>query len=765
MRFALLLLTLTITQAADLTRARVVIPGDLSGPEQKAVDMLLDEVEARSRIRWQAGRETAKPGEAVIVVRHAAGRQPAEGYTLRSNGASVEITGNDERGVLYGVGRLLRNLEMRRDSVTLPRDLNITTSPRYALRGHQLGYRPKTNSYDAWTVPMWERYIRDLVIFGANAIELIPPRSDDDADSPHFPMPPMRMMIEMSRLAKEYGIQCWVWYPAMDPDYTNPAAVDAAVKEWAEVLRQLPRVDAVFVPGGDPGHTQPKVLMALLEKQTASLKKFHPKAQMWVSPQGFNVPWMEEFFTLMQQQPAWLTGVVFGPQVRVNLPELRQRIPKRYPIRSYPDITHSVNAQYTVNDWDVAFAMTEEREVINPRPLDQAQIFRVLQPHADAGFLTYSEGCNDDVNKAVWSGLGWDPDADVRETLRDYSRYFIGPDLASGFAEGLLALERNWRGALLANRSVDTTLAQFQQMERQATPQLKLNWRFQQALYRAYYDGYLRARLLDETQRERLALERLTVNDLRGAETDLTPDPLNRAGAPLRARVFELAEALYQSVRMQLSVPRYQAIAPGRGANLDLIDRPITNLPWLRSRLTQIQQLNDQTARRTAIQEILQWTNPGPGGFYDDLGDPLNRPHLVMGQGFDKDPAFFHTVRTGFGSRGATPWRISWHRHAESLYGNVLQLRYEGLDPAARYKIRFVQSGDGTARATRLVANSTIEIHPMRKKDPEVKPIEFDIPREATASGKLTLEWQANPEESGNGRFIQVAEVWLVRVP
>jgi len=39
---------------------------------------------------------------------------------------------------------------------------------------------------------MWEQYIRDLVIFGTNAIELIPPISDDDADSPHFPMEPMK---------------------------------------------------------------------------------------------------------------------------------------------------------------------------------------------------------------------------------------------------------------------------------------------------------------------------------------------------------------------------------------------------------------------------------------------------------------------------------------------------------------------------------------------------------------------------------------------
>jgi len=137
---------------------------------------------------------------------------------------------------------------------------------------------------------------------------------------------------------------------------------------------------------------------------------------------------------------------------------------------------------------------------------------------------------------------------------------------------------------------------------------------------------------------------------------------------------------------------------------------------------------------------------------------------LVAGEGFEKDPAFFHTPRTGFGSRKNTPWRTCWYRHAETLYGNSLQLRYTGLDPAARYKVRFIQAGDGTPRATRLVANGKVEVHPMRKKDLEAKPVEFDLPADATAGGTLTLEWQPNPEESGNGRFVQVSEVWLVRV-
>src|SRR5581483_6077881 len=117
----------------------------------------------------------------------------------------------------------------------------------------------------------------------------------------------------------------------------------------------------------------------------------------------------------------------------------------------YPDITHTIMAQFPVPQWDPAFAATLNREPINPRPLDEAAIFHRLQPRAEIGVITYSEGCNDEVNKLVWSSLSWDPSAQVLEILRDYSRYFIGSREAEGFAQGLLALERNWRGPLALN--------------------------------------------------------------------------------------------------------------------------------------------------------------------------------------------------------------------------------------------------------------------------------------------------------------------------
>ena len=265
----LALLLAAASPALDLAHAVVVAPATLTRPESKAVTLLIEEVEKRTQIRWPTAPSPAAGRPAIVLARTAPGG-PAEGFSLRIEPARVTVTGNDPRGILFGCGRLLRELHMSRGAVSVPDDFRLTTAPQYPLRGHQLGYRPKTNSYDGWSLPMWEQYIRDLAVFGTNAIELIPPRSDDDADSPHFPLPPMQTMIGMSKLAADYGLDVWIWYPAMDEDYSKSQTVDFALREWGDVFKKLPRVDAVFVPGGDPGHTPPQHLMALLEADPKS---------------------------------------------------------------------------------------------------------------------------------------------------------------------------------------------------------------------------------------------------------------------------------------------------------------------------------------------------------------------------------------------------------------------------------------------------------------------------------------------------------------
>ncbi len=781
--FSLATLACVSATALDLRNAVIVVSAASASPERKAAQVLTEEIAKRTQFRLPVAASAAAGRPAIYLgTTRELGAQtaslPAEprgadGYRVSVQPSSIVVAGNDARGVLFGAGYLLRHLHMERQVLEAADDLRISSAPRYPLRGHQLGYRPKVNAYDGWTPAQFEQYIRDLAVFGTNAIELIPPRSDDEEDSPHFLLPKIEMMEEVSKICDQYGLDVWIWFPAMDKDYSDAATVDFALKQWDEVYRRLPRIDAIFVPGGDPGHTRPKYLMALLEKQTELLHRTHPKARMWMSPQSFSTEWMNEWFQILNQSPAWLSGVVYGPQVRIPLPEFRAKVPAKYPVRWYPDITHSRHSEYPVPDWDLAFASTEGREVINPRPVQEARIFHLYEKYT-AGFLTYSEGVNDDVNKFVWSGLGWNPDTPVVDILRDFGRYFLGWRLADPFAQGLLSLERNWTGPLLTNTGVDTTLEQFQSMEHGASPQVLENWRFQQTLYRAYYDFYTRARLLFETQLESAALDKLRAAERISAPlaVDEAEKILNRSRTEppaewARARVFEMAEALFQSIRAQLSVPRYKGEASERGANLDMIDIPLNNRGWLEARFTAIRRMEDERERLKAIDEIVNRTNPGPGGFYDDLGDLTRQPHLVRGPGFEQDPAYFESSLVGFAFRGLGGAMLqmprSWWSHAETLYEAPLRMRYPDLDPNAQYQIRVVYAGDATGPKIRLVAGDGIEIHPLMQRPVPFRPLTFDIPHAATASGELNLRWNRETGLGDAGRGMQVAEVWLMR--
>ncbi len=799
----------------DLRKCIVVVPESISRGK-KISQALVEEAQHRCGIRWPV-RNQLPAGDAAgtrvtihLVTRDTAaalGKRistagmhdlPAEGYILRSGsdgeGSWIAVLGADERGLLFGAGRLLRLIDFGRQQAWLPSaSLNLTSHPEYRLRGHQLGYRPKTNAYDAWSVPMWDRYIRELAIFGINAIELLPPHTDDLPNSPHFTLPPQQMMVEMSRIADEYGLDVWIWYPAMAKDYSDPATVEESLKDWSRVFEALPRVDAVFVPGGDPGHTPPKSLLALLEKQKANLRRSHPHAQMWVSPQGFDKEWVQQFLDIVREErtQTWLDGVVWGPGTRFSIDELRAALPQKYPIRCYPDITHSVQCQYPVKNWDLAYMLTEGREVINPRPRAESTIARQILPGA-LGFISYSEGCNDDVNKFIWSSLAWDSTQSVTEILRDYAHCFIGRELAPGFAQGLMNLERNWIGPLLTNAGVEITLEQFKDMEKSCSPQVMENWRFQEALYRAYYDAFVRRRLIAETAadvRARDILGRtqqigwggvplgigappaaLPPNGLRpdiplaAAQAVLEDAIEHPAGADLRVRIRELAAALFQSIRMQLAVERYDAEAVERAANLDTLDTPVSDAMWLRRQIIEIRKESDPMKQIKAIHGLLFRTDPGPGGFYDALGDPENRPHLVIPHLKAPDPGFRHSPMIGchYPDKLQDKAPRAWKHWAGTLYDEPLQMRYSNLTNRSGYTLRVVHSGDGPHMKLRLVANDTFEVHPLMLRSWPPAPQEFHLPPELTASGSLTLAWTREPGLGGGGRGCQVAEVWLI---
>ncbi len=778
-----------LPRSIDLSKA-VIVTTDSSPVIANAAKMLQEEIQRRSNLKMPVTYGSCPKRTPAIVlgtVKNMPGgfEKPTEAkvpdapeaYTIHVDLTSrkaptVVLVGRDDRGVLFAVGRFIREASINTDSVELPGRTVMSTAPRHSIRGHQLGFRNTANSYDAWDLETYEQFIRDCIIFGANSIELIPSLDPKRKSGPVMPVSQRSMNVQLAELLHAYGLDVWLFLP-LGGHVENPDEWQAELDARDDLFAAYPAVDHVMVPGGDPGHTTPELLMPWLADMSTVLRSRFPNAGLWVSNQGFTHEQNDTFLQYLQEkQPDWLTGVVFGPWVKTSLKEMRERTPDRYLLRRYPDITHSVRCQYPMPEWDCTFAQTLGREFTNPRPADMARIHNLFADDAN-GFVTYSDGCHDDLNKMIWTAMGWDPDADVKKIVEEYSRVFFGEAYAEEIARGIWMLDSNWRAPGLHGEGIDTTLAHWLSVEARAGNVLTDNWRFQLYLLRAVCDAYLRARLIADTEQERrvyAALERAGMDGanqaLAKAARILRAEGPTRVRHDLRVRIEELALKLHASIGMQYSVLEpYRASNTERGAVLDAIDRPLNDRPWLIKQFEEIRAMDSPTEQLVRIDKLVHWESPHPNALYDDLGCVGKQPHLVRQSDRSSDPGFVsgpqeeHNGGLDGQSRTAKDIRLSWLDQAQTLFGVPLKMHYDSLDPSAAYRIRITYAG--RYRATmRLLADGNHEIHgPLPQPNP-TWPVEFNVPREATEDGVLDLEWQLV-----NGRGCQVAEVWLIPEP
>ena len=789
------------SQWTHFTPEGIKIPIHASAQLAKAAQVFQEEIQKRSQINIpiQADKSLLSKGKSTLIIltegdlkllQAAEIAQLAklantqkEGYKIAQINHNIIILGHDERGCLYGVGKLLREMKIERGQLSIQHNFQISSSPAFSIRGHQLGYRPKTNAYDAWTVKQYDQYIRDLAIFGANSIEIMPPRTDDDATSMHMKLPAMEMIQEQSKICASYGLDVWMWYPNMGANYSHPDSIQSELAEREKVFSHLPKLDALFVPGGDPGNLEPDELFDWLAKEAKVLVKYHPKAKIWVSPQAFkpSKKWYTSFYKHVNQRYAWFGGVVYGPWIKATLEEVKKNIHPSIPIRLYPDITHNFSSQYPIPNMDIALAMTLGRESINPRPLDEKFIHNRYAKMAQ-GSISYSEGTNDDVNKFVWSDQDWDPKTPVLKTLRDYSQYFVGYEYKDAMAQGLLALEKCLKGELLTNEQVQLTLQQWQAMEKKAGQEVLSNPRFQNGLIRAYFDSYTQRRLIYEVNLERQARNILESRKPGGslaaiseAKNMLTQANASPISPELKKRCLALADSLYRSFGAQLTIEKHHA-ASGRGNFIDNIDIPLNDALWLIDQLNDVSKMNLEAERNEAIEKILHRTDPGPGGFYDDMGSPKSWKRIVRKKSWEEDPSSLESPRVSFGvglvgvdwvheivAKGfegqTTP--LAWMNQINTLYDTPLEMSYDSLDPEATYLLRIAYTGRFRS-SIKLMADGEL-IHTYIRMGE--KPIlEFMLPKKITKDGRVKLTFSCGQEDGGEGeRGTQVAEIWLIK--
>ena len=505
----------------------------------------------------------------------------SEDYTVEHNDDKIVITAHRLRSLIYGFAEFLKKTVFENGRIYLVKNISIKRTPSMKIRGHQLSYTDMNNTVDMWGKEEYGRYIRDLMLFGTNMVEADSGVREETSVLMRYSQ--KEMLIAMSEICVEYDIDLSVWHELWSKD-----SDEETIEKMHALYDDLPKLDVLFPPGGDPGDMQGEAFVQRCVKMKRELQKVFPKIQMWPSAQApHEYPdWGERFVKEMAKLPEEIDGVIYGPNHAMPLDELRRKIDKRYPIRLYPDIGHNVRCETPVHfdrdDWHYALASTLSREAVNPRPSEYRQYHRITRQYA-VGSVTYSEGVNDDVNKFIWGAMDLDFNYDLRECVQDYCRTFFPGADTDAIAELIISLEQNWSCDPKENGNIQPNFEGFVTLS-EKYPELMKNWRFVLHLFRAYCDKIVRDRRIFETELITEAEILIRKGDVAGAidilRTDFSDEyKLNRT------KIDELAEMLFNQIGIQLDVEHYHGMKWERGCTLMTIDNPVTDRRYLLRKL------------------------------------------------------------------------------------------------------------------------------------------------------------------------------------
>jgi len=800
--------------SGKLKGLKILLPDSPSELTQKAAQIFADEANNRTGLIVGAEKysKTADCGNYIMFceeyeakkienVKSKLDKLPqtgAEGYKIypeiSGGGAKIIAAGNDGRGVIYAAGKLLRSLCLKEGSISIADGIkSVSITPDFPVRGHQLGYRSKNNTYDAWNFADFKQYIIDCIIFGANTIELLPPRSDDDLFSELFPVDPTEMMRDLSELIHSYGMEVSVWYPNMGGDYSDPAIVAKEYAEREKIFSCIPYIDSVMIPGGDPGDEEPEKLFALTEDYVKLCRKYHPNVKFYLSPQNTapDGAWMDDFYKKAEESGHFLAGVSHGPWIRDDIPAMKSRLPEGMPVRNYPDISHSLQCQYHIGNMATAYRMVYGREAVNPRPAAFKHIHNMYEG-GTIGSVTYSEGVHDDFNKMIWCDQDFTKARPVIETVRDYVRFFISPDDVDEITDAVYAIEQNWEKPITSGQA-DDTFDKWLKIEKKLGEKLKKNYRYQMLMLRAYGDKFVKMRCLQEAELEEKALSALAEypsgcdKAMDKAWFILDEKSRRPAAEDLRDKVKLIGDILNRLIKIQLDVRIHRGTEYSRGAHLEVLEIPLNNYQYLTENFKMIYKLPAEKDKTAAIEKILNRKNPGEGGFYTNFCVEES-DFVISGEKFEDDPGYLRSPRfcvdvhrlvpyliEAKGSYREIPMPMEWMSNVKSIYGTEITVKYEGLDPGASYKIEVVypQVCEGDCNA-RLTAGGGAVIHkglPAQRHTGEwpcwrnlrdnFDPVfEFGIPKEAYKDGSLTLTWAP---DDGISR-IDVCEAKIIKI-
>jgi len=447
----------------------------VAGLEDKLVVKAVELLQSRWRDRTRVKLGATGDWELLIDLKPG---MPRQSYAITTAGKTVTLRGADGRGVLYGVGHLLRTLVFEPTRVALPK-LNVKRTPAVYDRGVYFATH-FNNYYEAAPIERVERYIEEMALWGFDAwmfwfdMNWFPHGFWKDPKSRGSKMNArLSRMIETARgcgmkvASGALGNEGFSYQPPVtlraDPSArhggfyqfsqicpSQPGGLEMILENRRQVTKLLGKFDVLvhwpYDQGGcgcakcthAPGRWGKKFL-ELGPQIAAVAREVNPDLEVVVSTWLMDETERQMVYARCDAQENWFQGILTHSE---HIGEYTP--PKQYSRAVFPEISmfDCYFCSYGCNG-------------ANPAPQRMAA---EAQSVARAGWGTqlYTEGMYIDVNATMYAARLWNPDASIPDTLADYSRYYFGQANVRVAVELISGLESTWGAKALVKADAKT---------------------------------------------------------------------------------------------------------------------------------------------------------------------------------------------------------------------------------------------------------------------------------------------------------------------
>ncbi len=757
--------------AETFNKAFILVSQDASDVEIRVAELLASRLQELPGItaRIETGKKEIKQEELLILLgipEHHPGilRQfeayrlepltwlnpGKEGFLLQKltiNGQpAIMAAGIDQRGCLYAVGELLRQINYTGHAFSFPENLYVRTAPAFEIRGTEYGQSGVARNVAKvrdWTEEETQRVIIDYALAGANVFTTWPGRR-----------------FEAYEFIKSYGLMTQGNYGANTagtavPEeweasesigrlgyvcLSVPDAVEFMLEKAERDFKNLPPFDIIRFYGGDGGgcecdNCRPygHVFIQTVEKMAEIVHKYHPDTRIYFTNQKFDNEGDIKIFEYLNEKPReWLWAWGYGPgsdattwqpghrqNHRMDLfrypgfgpyglypKEILRQMPARHSLLYFNEITHWRYAQHAYIQmypradrngdlpphWsheiyerrpDQYLTMVYDRVTFFAWPRFYHRVFNDLMPYG-IGDITHSSGHHDHFNQWMWQRLLWSPRMKTEEAVDEYSRTWFGEEAASFMAKAIFQLEENLPELPDTPITEKEGIDRYYELVKEAGRRMPAHKMENDWLWRLYMQKGALDKYIKLAVIQQKALLTQIEEELSSALAEVRVS--DHTIATVHSWIEELSET-EQMIRLREEAGRLgeesnRIFGLRNDGYFNLLDRDFVGLGWLKRQLDRSLASSGEK-RRQHLKMITDYENPGEGGFYDNLGTFNPAPNVVQGYPYDHGQPFVRNML----SEGNRSSQKSMHFTQDEDQG--VTLHYRDLDPEAEYKIRF----------------------------------------------------------------------------